>query len=62
MMKKEGEEGEDDFEGIDRNELEVAEMVQEAIGGPEEQILLPESDSDSDHDSNIETDYDSSGH
>jgi len=31
-------------------------------GGAEELIVLPKSDKDSGHDSNVETDYDSSGH
>ena len=38
--REEGE-GEDDFEGFERNELEFAEMVQEAIGGLKNKLSGP---------------------
>lgn len=52
----------DDFEGFEADEIEVSEMMQEAVGGPDEQLLLSDSEVDSDHASNSETDYDSPGH
>lgn len=53
--------GQDDFERFDEGDLEVSEMVQEAMDCPE--VILAESDIDSD-DASVcsSTDYDSNGH